>query len=378
MKYLLISFVICLCLIGVYSISRPPRDAYKNPQGLASPSVSDPPHSTAVWGFIPYWNLSLFDPNHLTHLTDLAYFGISVDQNGAIVTKDLGYRRFLNSYSTLQTLAQKHHLTLHLVIRGGSDQDIFTFLHSDAAQARFFQSLEELQTTYPVQGYNLDFEPAKATDSATTNRFTHFMNSFQREFPQSILSVDVYPSAASSLKLWHLPDLEKSVAYFIIMAYDYTSLASLVVGPVAPVFPSPLSQHSLMTNLAEFSRFLPPQKLIVGLPLYGYQWDTLSPDAYASVLPHSGQLATYKRLSPLLTLAPTPPLKDRRTLTSRLLQKSDSHFTQTYFEDLNTFQAKVNFIHHSQYAGLALWALGYEGQFNIWESLESITPPKPL
>ncbi|OGV97302.1 hypothetical protein A2W24_06360 [Microgenomates group bacterium RBG_16_45_19] len=366
-----LTLVLLVCLLFgltlILSRSFWPQPSLLSPLAVNSPSPAPTPaYSPQIWGFLPYWNLNQFDPQALSHLTDLAYFSLTVDATGQWLNQDIGYRRFLANYFSLAQLCQTHHLKFHLVIKAESDQALFDLLHHPTAQARLNSAITQLTAAYPLHGLNLDFEPSTATDAATINAFTVFVQKLKTENSKLKISIDIYPSAASSPKLWDLASLKTASDYFIIMAYDYTQANSLAAGPIAPLYPSPLSRHAIMPNLQEITQLVAPHQLLLGLPLYGYEWSTLDTSLYAPAR-RSGQLATLQRLSRHLPVSLI--LTNPQTLSSRLVLTSDDAVSQIYFDDLAAFTHKAALVKNGGLRGVALWAIGYEGPVDIWSAL---------
>lgn len=354
-----------------------PADTFPSPLDPSPPAVpTESGYSPLIYGFLPYWTLNKFNSDNLKYLTDLVYFGVTVTESGELVKSDLGYRRFIANYSLLRDLAETHQLKLHLVIKAPDDQQLFNFLHDASAHAQLTSELQTLGSNYPVDGYNIDFEPSNATNSATIAKFTEFVNSLHAAIkPSDHLTIDIYPSAAASPKLWDLPALVPFTDQFIVMTYDYTRTPSSFSGPIAPLYPPPGKRHAVVVNLKEISGLVPPNKIIVGLPLYGYQWRTQDESRYSAAIKGTGSLATLGRIRQLLDTQNLIPFKDPQTLSSRIVLRDNGGYSQIHYEDTSTISEKIEFVSNAQFGGLALWALGYEGDYDIWTPINSLMLP---
>jgi spore germination protein YaaH len=70
--------------------------------------------------------------------------------------------------------------------------------------------------------------------------------------------------------------MSKIADNIVLMAYDYHSTSSFVTGPVAPLSGAGImSEYDVTAAVEKTLDLIPPQKLVLGIPLYGYEWETL-------------------------------------------------------------------------------------------------------
>ena len=373
-------FIIVLVLISLslgilLCFSTPPP--FVNPLSLHSPALPpSPTYQPRLFGFLPYWNLNKVNRASLSSLTDVAYFALDLNADGTIKEninrreKDPGWYSFTTKFLPQKNTLLPQGAKSHLVINFQDNDAITAFLKDLNAQKISLQTINNLVNQYSFDGLNLDFETSDPNQAALANSFTQYISALSTQLkqnhPPTILSLDVYANAASTAKIWNLPQLEPFVDYFIIMTYDYTRPSSPVAGPVAPIYPAPTSRHALLVNLKEYSQVLPKEKILIGIPLYGYEWQTESTNAYAPTFKGTGRLATLGRIQSLIDTLPLTILKDPDTLASRLSIIDGGHFFQIYFEDLSTLKAKAKLALDSRLGGLAFWAMGYENNVDIW------------
>jgi spore germination protein YaaH len=326
------------------------------------------------YGFLPYWNLKFIDTIKFDQLTDLLYFAISLNADGTLNQQDVGYRRFIQNYDTLNQIAKQNHLQLGIVINNSNDQTLFDFLNNATAHTQFIHDLSLLTAHYSLSTINLDFEPLVATNSATINGLTNFVRSYQLTNQRvNQLTIDIYPSAASSQKLWDLPALSPNIDQFIVMTYDYYHPGSNTAGPISPLYlATPTDNHAVIKNIAQISRFISSSKIILGLPFYGYEWPT-SQTSYLSSPNGKGSLASFSRIQSLLQ-SPPSNLKlqwDSLTLSPWLSYAENHQVYQIYYENPTSLTYKRQLISNANLGGFAIWALGYEGDnTSLWTSLK--------
>src|SRR4029078_3375483 len=88
----------------------------------------------------------------------------------------------------------------------------------------------------------------------------------------------------------------------VIMAYDYHFAGSEVTGPVAPMGGGgDEAEYDTILALEKAIEVIPSQKIILCIPLYGYQWETLDDIPRSAVIPGTGQTASNSRVENLLS-----------------------------------------------------------------------------
>lgn len=362
MKLLVIAVVVLtpiLIILLNFIPDSPPLSPLASPQ-LVSEGGPASPINLVRYGFLPYWNLQYLDDIDFSRLTHLSYFALTSDAQGNIITDDLGFKRFLANYSLLSSIATKNILHLDVVIKTSDDQSLFNLLNSPEAQKNLLSQLSPLVSRYDLDGLNIDFEPTTATDAATITGFTNFIKQLKVENSKLKITVDIYPSAAVSLKLWDLAALKNDVDYFIIMAYDYYQTSAPVSGPVSPLYPAKADdRHAIVKNVAQLTRLVPSQQLILGLPLYGYEWSTEN-DSMGSTTTGLGQLATLRRIAQLITSNPAiQSYWNPVTLTPWITYMVGNQTRQIHYDNNYSRAVKTQFARDAGLAGIAYWALGY-------------------
>jgi len=66
-------------------------------------------------------------------------------------------------------------------------------------------------------------------------------------------------------------------------------------------------------------------------------------------------------------------LWDRNTLTPYGIASSSGQISQIYFENATSMKLKLDFVKSANLGGIAIWALGYEGQDSwVWPIINSL------
>ena len=170
------------------------------------------------------------------------------------------------------------------------------------------------------------------------------------------------------------------------MAYDFYRPSSLQAGPVAPLRGKCTSEnwklktdncldYDVITSIGDITKLVSPSKVILGVPFYGYEWQTVDTQFLARTYPQTGLTATYKRVRELLDNNSESSLSatwSGTTFTPYLSYTKDGNTYQIHYEDDNSLKLKIEFVHQAKLAGLAIWAVGYELPYtNLWLTLDN-------
>lgn len=176
------------------------------------------------------------------------------------------------------------------------------------------------------------------------------------------LSVDVFGNTLYKGDAGKLKKLFEKTDRVVFMAYDFYD--SGLAGPVAPLAGKAGVD---LENIFERVNQLPVDKgrLVVALPLYGYEWRTKTTDFGSILHPRSVRmLASLGRMEDFLKNNWKIKVNyDEVTDTPWLVYKLGSQIRQIYFENERSLMAKIGRVEKYGYGGVAWWALGYEGKF---------------
>lgn len=346
--------------------------------------IEPPDNPKLVMGFLPYWNI-----NRTTiqpEVSQLIYFSLAIDGKGNIVThqdgaEEPGYNK-LNS-EELFALAEQvspNSKKFSLSLTQFNNDDIANFLSKTDSWQNFFASLDSLLLAYPIDGINIDIEYTGEVTDALRANFVVFMKNLRHhlnsKYQNIQLSIDMYSSAASRYLIWDVANIEPHIDYVIVMAYDYHRRTSTQAGPVAPLFDQNDEEDDINHHLKKFTDVVPRSKIIFGIPFYGYEWQTTSTEIHAHTYPGTGATATYKRVKKLMTRRKELNLIeywDNYALSPYLSyqEKNEAGELETYvifYENPKSLAYKLDYVNQLDLAGIAIWALGYEGEEReLWE-----------
>lgn len=327
-----------------------------------------------VIGFLPYWLLSRANTDYSPYITTLSYFALRIDKDGSIVkltnpTQEEPGWYMLRSGKADSFLheAKKKGVTLSLTIDSGDTNAINSFLATPENSAKnLIQNVTPILKKYAFSDLNLDIEYTQPASASARSQFTQFVKEVRRNLPGNItITLEISPIDAVQQRLIDIRSVAPFVTTIVIMTYDYHAPDSFVTGPVAPLSGAGVtSEYDVTTAVEKTLQDMPPQKLILGIPLYGYEWETLGKVPRSAVIPGSGVLASSRRIETLLSSCATCSAQEDKSAREKYISYFDNNTDTThilFYPDSDATSAKIAFARQKGLGGIALWALGYEG-----------------
>lgn len=348
-----------------------------------------------VYGFLPYWNIKYSNELHIQDLTHFAYFAIDLNEDGTINTKlnskelEPGWYKLSSSsplkqlFNQVKLLRQKTVLTITAM-----DPDLIeSVINNPDNRQTAINSILKVYQDHHFDGINIDFEHIGYPDDTTRNNFSQFVqnlkNSCLQTNSQCFIDIDVFGDTAHKKRLQNLSSLADFVDHVIIMTYDYYRSSSTQAGPVAPIRgacgeDNPQEnclEQDITTNLAEAIALVPREKIILGIPFYGYEWETATDQFLSNTYPKSGHMVSYQKLMSYFNNPEISSLSAKwsdTTLSPYLTYFEDDKLYQTHFEDPQSLDIKLKLADALNLGGIAIWALGYETPYlDIWQPINS-------
>ncbi|MEI8232289.1 MAG: glycoside hydrolase family 18 protein [bacterium] len=374
MKKLLIILGLMLVIFAVYVTFFSPSTLPISPLGSVLPSLE---HKNTgkmdyvIFGFAPYWNLKKLTPESLNNITHFAYFHLLLNGDGSIYTKvnkkseDPGYTNYKRLNAGTISYDSK---PLIITFMPESQTALASSIGSSLSRQRTISTIKNVLAESGAMGVNIDYEPVVDISQGVRDNFTLFIKELRSSLASTNskqLTISIYASTGSRPRLWDLTALSNLVDYFVVMSYDYTMPGSSTAGPNAPLRGSGnLFEHDIIKNIAELTKSVPSTKLLLGIPFYGYEWDTVDSSKYAPV-ESKGSTASFERIQKMLDDKTLELVWDRNTLTPYGIATGSGQTSQIYFENETSLRLKMDFVKSASLGGIAIWALGYEGN-NSW------------
>lgn len=332
-----------------------------------------------IYGFLPFWLVKEAKIDY-TKLTTLVYFGIDFDKNGQIVrlsddsTEEPGWTRFnSDELTTIITSANQNNIHTELAIRAMENETITGIVNNPKARKNTIDNTLEQMLGKKFQGINVDFEYQGVPDIHSIENFNIFLDELGQALrninPRYTLSIDVYADAVKKVRLWNLKKMSREVDKVIIMAYDFTRQTSVRAGPVAPLGGAPDKyEYDVSTAVKDFLQIIPKEKIILGVPFYGYDWPTFDNTPMSEVRKDSNNygspaLSSYKRSMELINEKNLKVEWDEDAQVPWFTYKDAEKNTwrMVYFENEKSLSKKLELLISSDLSGIGIWALGYDG-----------------
>ncbi|HET7559708.1 MAG TPA: glycosyl hydrolase family 18 protein [Limnochordia bacterium] len=246
---------------------------------------------------------------------------------------------------------------------GGTTFDqagLHQLLASATAQKAAIENLAGALTSWGVNGIQIDLE---ALAPADRDAFSAFISDLARRLHQSQLRVTIAVPALTAAyaaqpwgRAYDYAALAGSVDRMMLMTYDEHHLSS-APGPIASIgWAEQVIQYALSLGI-------PPQKLVLGVAGYGYDW---SPQDQ-STSHWQARAVRYDRVMQLAAQYQTPILWDATAEVPHL--SYGNH--QVWFEDRFSISHKLDLVDRYNLGGIAIWQLGQEDP-GVWSLFDEL------
>lgn len=318
------------------------------------------------WGFLPNWRLN--NAPRVDLVDKLFFFSIPVSGSGYLKWDFASKRIYGQIFKNQANVVLKKGGKVGVVFTMLKDRDLDKFLVDKSAWETFFNEASKLENEIGASMFNIDFEYQKSPTAILDDRYFEFLTVLRSRLGGE-LSVDVFGNTLYKGNEEKLKKLFEKTDRVVFMAYDFYDAG--LAGPVAPLAGKAgvdlENVFERMNNLA-----IDRGRLVVALPLYGYEWRTKTSEFGSPLHPRSVRmLASLGRMEEFLTKNPKIRVNyDEVTETPWLSYKVGGQIRQIYFENEKSLAAKISRVEKYGYGGIAWWALGYEGGFG--EKLEKL------
>lgn len=392
-KYKLATVINILLMTLILTIGRPPAERLISPlvtQLTPLTPLTETKSSREVFGFAPYWNINKLSNVDFKILTTLAYFGVEVNEDGSLVKDDPGYETFKSPKAT--SLFKKAHTAgtrVVLTLTQMRNGPILALMDSDEAQNRLIEESVSLVRQRGIDGINVDLEFAGDPGDSYRARFSRFVGNLtqrmHREVPGSHVTVSVYASAVKEPKIYDIASLGRVSDGIFMMAYDFAVAGSDNAIPTAPLngHENGTYWYDIATAVADFLRFMPSEKLILGVPYYGYNYLVYEPNVKAETRPSyswrgTPASQTYSVVQDKFRSTPEGVGEVIRGWDNNgkvgyiayYVPDTDT-WRMIFMEDTRSLSIKYDFAKEKSLGGVGIWALGNdEGKTELWALLK--------
>lgn len=307
------------------------------------------------YGYFPYWvDTTYFSTIDFSLLTHVAYFSIGINTDGT-----LGSVPNESRLLALINYAHKRGVRVHITFTLFGNTNVSTFLNNTSARLNAINRILQVVENYGVEGANIDFEFVTSTVKDSFSRFIndlYYALQYQASRRKDLyIAMPAVPEWYPGYDYTYLADHSDGL---FVMAYDFHYSGSSNAGPVSPAIPSSIwGSYCVARTIRTYKSYCSPNKIIIGLPYYGYRWPTQDGNLNS---PTTGSgSAVLMRVA--VQEAPTyGRLWDNNSLTPWYRYQSSGQWYQVWYDDTASIRIKVQMAKDSSIKGVGCWALGYD------------------
>ncbi len=325
---------------------------------IRSKANNDREPTREIFGYHPYWMGTSWENYNFDLISTLAYFSAEVNSDGTL--SDLhGW-----PVTSLINEAHAHGTDVVLCATLFNTNDLETLLSNPTYRQTLINNLIEQVQAGNADGVNIDFESFPASQKENMVTFiTDLTTEFHTQIPGS--QVTLAMPAVDWNNAWDYNALATISDGLFIMGYGYHWSGSSTTGPISPLTGPGYTLTWTIFDYLEKTNFQ-QDKLILGVPYYGYDWPTASSAPGASTT-GTGNPKIYAEMEPL---AQSYGKQWHESSQTPWYHYQDSNWHQGWYDDSLSLSLKYDFAMYHDLKGIGMWALGYDGTNpELWELL---------
>lgn len=321
-----------------------------------------------VFGWFPYWQGTTYNNFQWNLLSDFCYFDYSISASTGNNTN--GSYAWLTSNAV--TTAKANGCKIHICAALFSGHS--TFFASSSAKTTFINNIISDLNARGGNGVNIDFEGMTASNKTDfTNFIIQLKTALQAANPNYEVSIALYAVDWSSV--FDIPALVPYVDAFIIMGYDYYWSGSSQAGPTDPLYNFQTSYNYTLSKSVTYylKQGVPKNKLLLGLPYYGREWETTSNTIPSNT---TGNYSGSKTYSVVKTNSSgyysiSNKYWDQNSFTPAYIFQVSGAWRQCWIDDAYSMARRFDFVNQRGIGGIGIWALGYDdGYTDFWQAIQ--------
>ncbi|MBD3369424.1 T9SS type A sorting domain-containing protein [Candidatus Fermentibacteria bacterium] len=322
-----------------------------------------------VMGFLPYWIGSATIRYDL--LSILACFSIDMGGDGSITS----WHGFPDIFEEPIDSVQASGGVAVVTVTNFSESEIHQILNTYKTQA--VDNLVDVVKTTSVEGVCVDFENVDGSDKQNLVDFMELLRSeLDTHAPGSHLSICT--PAVDWADAFDYSQLSSHVDAMFMMCYAFHGPWSSYAGPCCPLvgWGGPESSSNMVWCLNDYVIWAPliHDKLLIGLPYYGHQWETEGPSPHSQVV---GSCSTLYYETLAERAETYGGLWDQESLTPYYTYYYAT-WNQGWYDDDRSLGLKYDLVTSADIQGTGMWALGYDGtRPELWDCIEEHLTGEP-
>ena len=318
--------------------------------------------SASIYGF---WEFPLSptdyspDWNKLTHVI---YISWGEDGQGTL-QKDgsLDFPPLIVNYNEVLDETHSHGKKLLICVSSRDADTIDAVLANN--QDVIADNINNMVKEYNADGVNFDFEWIRDTNSINGLQNKILLESLLKKIDSKndcIISICVDNGVTGANKAWYNSNINQYVDSVYLCAYDYsTPWNNKYTGPNSPF--NDKTRFDVVESVSLVSKYYDKNKIILGLPFYGYDFKTTSKST-------GSKFQDYSYIDLKDTKTRYENIWDSKSNTPWYRYKSGRYYHQVWYDDSRSLRLKIDYAKSQKLGGVGFWALGMEPK-SIWKTV---------
>lgn len=345
-----------------------------------------------VMGFLPYWRLDDLQYIRPQLLSEINYFSLTAGPDGKIIKvvngqTDPGWRSWqTDDVRNFMTRAQILGTDFSVTVAALENNLITNILDSEEAQQNLIDDIITEVKDRNLQGVNIDFEYFGEPDEEYRVAFTQFSkdlnDQLDKEVPGTALSLSIMPLSAREYDLFEFKNLAPIYDRFIGMSYEYYGSSADIAGPVAPMkgFKEGIYFFDVETTYEDYLKVLPREKLVMGVPYYGWERSVEDGKTKNSLTYPSDNEKNYAAVISYARARESKDINKNQCKWDDIAQETWCWFRdkesgtdrQAWIADNRSVDTRFDYANKQNFGGVAIWTLGYDKQFpDLWDIINN-------
>lgn len=388
-------FVICVILVFfiylyfTYPTSSPFTSFFYIVETLTHPHAK---MKKEVMGFLPYWRMDDSKYIKFDLLTEVNFFSLNIDGKGnfvKVVKNETDPGWLVWNQQRVKDLITKTRISggeFTVTIMASQNNIIDNLLKNQSAQDNLIRNIVSEVESRHLDGVTIDFEYQGNADSRLKTAFTAFTGRLSEELHKVSDEIDfeltLLPTEDRSEGLFDIPRLVKVVNRFVGMTYDYYGANSEIAGPVAPMkgFAEKKYFFDVTTAYNDYLKYIPKEKILMGIPYYGWDWAVADGKKIQSAVLPQNDKNNYAAVMSYGRMRERKEFKKDQCQWDDYAEEEWCWYVdgkgvehQVWLENDRSIGIKFGFAKERDFAGTAIWVLGYDKDYpDLWNLMEKM------
>lgn len=327
-----------------------------------------------IQGYLPYWiDTSEYSKIRMDLLSTIAWYMVAPKIDGTL-TKYQNYPP-----TGLIKSAHDNGVKIVLVLRDAdtnSSAIIDKILSDSIIRTNLIDNLVNEVKNNNFDGIDIDLELTNRINSINDQPNKAQMTQFVTQLSNILLSqgsnyrISIALPSVDWNDIWDMNTLQNVINYAMIMGYDYYGGSwTTTAGPNAPIdIDDPGYNYSIRNSVTYYYSLMNKNKLLLGIPYYGYKWSTVNNSKFSQKTADAIALV-YSEI--IVMSQVSGRIFDNIWKTPWFAYQSAGQWCQIHYDDVQSLGIKYDLVKSDNIAGIGIWALEYDsGRNELWNLIQ--------